>query len=438
MRDILLTAVVLGSIPFILKSPSFGLLIWSWLGYMNPNRMTYGFAYSFPFVEITAIVTILGLVVSKERVRFPWSGVTIAWLLWTVWFSITTLTALNPASAHAGWDRSIKIQAMVLVTLLVMGSREKLNRLVWVIVVSIGYFGVKGGIFTMAHGGHYRVWGPADSFIEGNNELALALLTILPLMRYLQLQYTNKWIRHGLSAAMALCGLSILGSYSRGALLGGITMVALLWLKSRRKIAFGVPLVVVAVLAVNFMPQSWDERMHTVQTYQQDASAMGRINAWHFAFRLAEAHPITGGGFNTFNKQLFAIYAPNPTDVHAAHSIYFEVLGEQGFVGLGLYLLFWLLTLNTTRWIRRNTKGLPELLWASDLARLLQVCYGGFAVGGAFLSLAYWDLPWQMAAIAVLAKVLVKEKLKAAAPAKPWRSPAAQFSGRRRLVAGRT
>ncbi len=411
MRDLVLTAIVFGAVPFMLLRPSIGVLVWSWLGYMNPHRATFGFAYNFPFVQVSALATFAGLLFSKEKIRFPWNWTTVIWLLWTVWFSVTTMFALNGAGAYVGWEREIKVQAMVLVTLLVMHSRQKLEQLVWVIVISIGIFGVKGGVFTAAHGGNYIVWGPPSSFIEGNNELALALLTIVPLMRYLQMRSPSKWVKRGLAAAMVLCAFSIVGSYSRGALIGATAMTAVMWLKSKRKIALGIPIAIVFIVAVMFMPDRWNERMNTIQTYDQDASALGRINAWNFAYNLARDHPITGGGFNVFTHEMFARYAPNPADVHDAHSIYFQVLGEHGFVGLALFVLLGILTVTTARWIIRNTRDHPELVWASELASMIQVAFAGFAVGGAFLGLAYWDLPYHLMAIAVLAKVIVRDSL---------------------------
>src|SRR5882757_1804770 len=112
MRDLLLTAIVFGAVPLMLMRPSVGVLIWSWLGYMNPHRAAYGFAYNFPFVQVSALATFVGLIFSKEKVRFPWNATTLVWLLWTLWFSITTLFALTN-DAYPGWEREIKIQTMV-------------------------------------------------------------------------------------------------------------------------------------------------------------------------------------------------------------------------------------------------------------------------------------------------------------------------------------
>jgi probable O-glycosylation ligase (exosortase A-associated) len=85
------------------------------------------------------------------------------------------------------------------------------------------------------------------------------------------------------------------------------------------------------------MPQEWYDRMNTINTYQEDQSAQGRINAWHTAFNVAKDR-ITGGGFEIWFPPTFRQYAPDPSNVRDVHSIYFEIMGEQGFVGFGLFM----------------------------------------------------------------------------------------------------
>jgi probable O-glycosylation ligase (exosortase A-associated) len=160
------------------------------------------------------------------------------------------------------------------------------------------------------------------------------------------------------------------------------------------------------------MPQKWFERMETIRNYREDQSAMGRINAWGFAYNLARDRPFVGGGYEAFRAELFAYYAPDPEDVHDAHSIYFEVLGEHGFVGLFLFLGLGLLVWRSCSWIRRQARGDPELEGFSDLARMTQVSLVGYAVGGAFLGLAYFDLYYNLVGIVILAKTMVGEHLR--------------------------
>jgi putative inorganic carbon (HCO3(-)) transporter len=129
------------------------------------------------------------------------------------------------------------------------------------------------------------------------------------------------------------------------------------------------------------------------------------------AINLAKDRPLVGGGFALYDAQTFSRYAPDPTRIHAAHSIYFQALGEHGFVGLGLYLLVGSLTWRTGTWIVRNSEQLEEYKWASDLARMIQVSLIGFAVGGAFLSLLYFDVPYYLMVAMVATRMLISQQL---------------------------
>jgi probable O-glycosylation ligase (exosortase A-associated) len=156
---------------------------------------------------------------------------------------------------------------------------------------------------------------------------------------------------------------------------------------------------------------------------------MGRINAWRFAFNLASDHPIVGGGFQTFTPELFLVYAPNPTKFHDAHSIFFEVLAEQGYVGLLLFLIMGLLTVLMAGRTIRLARGREDLQWASLLAGMLQVSLVGYVVGGTFLGLAYFDLPYSLLALVVATHGVVVRELRTgqqpAHAALPEASPAA-------------
>jgi len=409
IRDIIVLAIIFGSLPFILRRPWVGILVWCWLGFMNPHRLSWGFARNFNVAEIVAIATIISLLISKEHKRIPWTRETKVLLLFIIWMFITTLFALEPEAAWSQWDKVWRIQLMIFMTMMIMGTRERLQALVWITVLSIGFYGVKGGIFTIATGGNYMVLGPSDTFIGVRGGIALALNMTLPLMRYLQLTTQKAWVRNGLTAAMVLTAFAIIGTLSRGAFLGAIAMGIFLLLKTRKKIIYLLIAPVVAVSIISFMPADWTERMHTIKTYEQDASAMGRINAWWFAYNLAKDRPMLGGGFETFRPDLFEQYAPNPDAYHDAHSIFFEVLGEHGFIGLFLFLTLGIMVWRTGSWIIRNGKNNSETKWMADLASMIQVSMVAYVVGGSFLGLAYFDYYYHLIAMLVLCKVtLVK------------------------------
>lgn len=413
MRDIVVTAVIFGLVPFILTRPWLGVLVWSWIGYMNPHRLTWGFAFSFPFASVVGAATLFAWLISKEPKKIPWTPVTITLLLFILWMNVTTPFAFNQEAAWFQWDKVMKIMLMTFVTISVMQSKARINMLIWVIAMSLAFFGVKGGIFTVLTGGQHMVLGPAGSFIGTNTEIALALIMTLPLLRYLQLQFDPKrrWIRLAFTAGMIFTGFAIVGSYSRGALLGGVAMLVFLWLKSQKKLLVGLILALAVPPILMFMPSQWVDRMQTIETYEEDGSAMGRINAWGYAMNLVKDRPLVGGGFECWTPDLFERWAPNPYKVHDAHSIYFEVLGEQGIPGLILFLLFGFLVWRTGTWIIRTARNREDMRWAKDLAAMVHVSLVGYAVGGAFLGLSYFDLLYSLAALLVLTRVVLERQL---------------------------
>lgn len=415
MRDILITLIVFGSLPLIFRAPVNGALMWVWISVMNPHTQGWGFATQLPFAMIIAVVTLFSMALSRTPKGLPLTPVSVLLLLFVLWMNVTTPFALLPALSWVQWNKVMKIMLMSFVVMMLIRTQRDIVRLIWVLVVSIGFYGVKGGIFTIRSGGTERVWGPEATFIGDNNALALALIITIPLMYYLQQNSDRRWIRHGLAGAMVLSALAALGSYSRGGLLAIAAMCLFMWFKSGKKVALGALLCLVGPLLLAFMPERWAERMDTINTYQEDSSAQGRINAWTMAWNLARDR-FLGGGFEVSDPGIFARYAPDPQAVHAAHSIYFQALGEHGFVGLALYLALGWATWRTAAAIIRLSRGKPELVWALGLATMSQASMVGFAVGGAFLSLLYFDMPYYLMAALIATRILVEQSLKAGQP----------------------
>ncbi|MGC4079210.1 MAG: putative O-glycosylation ligase, exosortase A system-associated [Rubrivivax sp.] len=428
MRDLAVALVVFGLLPFVLKRPFWGILLLAWLGYMNPHRLCYGFMLSFPVVYVVALVTMVGMLVSKEAKRIVWSREMTTLVLLILWMGLTTTQAMYEADAWVQYQKVLKIQLLTLMTLVMLTSPQKVHAFVWIIALSLGFYGVKGGIFTIAKGGEHRVWGPEGTFIGGDNELALALVMTIPLMRYLQLQAKRRLMRIALGAAMFLTAVAAIGSQSRGALLALSAMGVLFWLKGRRKLLIGVLTIAAAAVILALMPDAWYERMSTIETYHDDASAMGRINAWWVAWNVAKER-VLGGGFEMFRGPTFRIYAPNPEDVHDVHSIYFEMLGEHGFIGLFLFLLLLGMAWFKCSAIIRMTRKDPARTWAHDLAAMLQVSLAGFLVGGAFLGLAYFDYPYHLVALVVVTHALARQDKRPAGAAAPAAPPPAPLAG---------
>jgi putative inorganic carbon (HCO3(-)) transporter len=409
MRDILIVGLVLLGAIAAVRQAWIGVMLWTWLSIMNPHRYTYGFAFDAPVAMIAFCATVLGLLVTRDRASPFKAPVVAVFLAFMVWVSISTVMGLDPASDYWQWNKVMKVDVMILVALILLSSKKHILALAWVCAGSLALLGAKGGLFTLLTGGNFRVWGPPGSFIEDNNEFALSLVMAIPLLRFLQMQLVSRWGRHAMTAMTVLCAVAAIGSYSRGALLAISAMAAFMWWNGKNKIVVGIVLGVVAPLLIAFMPSEWTGRMSTISEYDQDESSMGRISAWWNAWNIAFHYP-TGVGFDAARPELFAQYSPYPEMVHAAHSIYFQVLGNHGFIGLFLFLTIWFMTWRSAGWLRTHSAKIPQAAWCVDLGAMCQVCLVGYAVGGAFLSLAYFDLPYNVMVLVVLARVWVQTK----------------------------
>lgn len=419
MRDLFVLFSVLGTVPFFFLQPHVGILVWCWVSYMNPHRLTWGFAYDVQLAFIVAIATLISWLASKEPKRLQMNAVSGLMLAFIAWMTFANLFALNPEDAYYKWEQSIKILMMTLVTMILMQSRERIHALVWIIVLSLGFFGLKGGMFTLLGGGQERVYGPAGSFFEDNNALAMTLVMVVPLIRYLQLQTQSALIRWGMLFLMVATIFSIIGSHSRGAFLGGCAMLIFLWLKSRHRVALGLALCILLAASASFVPDKWIERMQTIKTYEQDTSATSRLELWTFGFRVALDRPLVGGGFRvSYDNDIFLSYMPDTKRGKTAnfHSVYFEILGELGFVGLFIYLGLLLAAWRSGSWVIARARGHPDLAWADNLARMTQVSLVGFASAGAFLNLAFFDLYFHLLAILFVTRQVVANALERKSP----------------------
>lgn len=376
---------------------------------MNPHRYTWGILSTAPVAAFAAGVTLLGLVLTKER-RSPFIGLPVVIFAFFVgWMTLSWLMSRDVSEDYWTWSRSAKIYLMIFVTLALIYTKEHIMAFAWVLIGSLAILGAKGGFFTLITLGNHRVWGPPDSFIEGNNEFALALIMIIPLVYFLQLQVTRKVWRHALSMVMLLCAASAFGSYSRGALIAIVAMGAVFWWRSPKKGEVAIFILLVAIAMVPMLPEQWWARMDTISDYQEDGSAMGRINAWGVAWEVAK-HKFFGSGMSYQHPEYFILYGEYEAIVRAAHSIYFQILGNHGFIGLFLFLLLWITTYRDAGWLMKNARSEPHTLWAAQLGAMAQVSLVGYAVGGAFLSLGYYDLPYNIMALVVMSKKWVTSK----------------------------
>lgn len=402
MRDILVTVLIFGSLPWVMSRPYVGIYIWYWMGIVSPHRYCYGFAYGMPFAQVVAIATLASILKCKDKKAIPWTAGLILLVILYAYMALTSALAWVPSVALAKWLDFGKIVLVSLVMTTVIYGRERIHNLMLVTVFSVGFFGLKGGVFSLLSGGSHRVWGPpGDTFISGNNEIGLALVMVLPLLVALGWEEQRKWLRQILFVTATFSAVAIIFTYSRGALLGLGTVLTLMLLKSNKKFLLLLLVIPAVIYGPSLLPEKLTQRAETIGSFEQDQSSMQRVMSWKIAYRIARDYP-TGAGFDfeqPETRQRWLSYK-DPEDywlgdhVHVAHSIYFQALGQHGFFGLSLFLAILISGLLLAQGLRLRGRLRPESQWIGNYAAAIQIGLIGFMVSGAFLNKAWFDLIW--------------------------------------------
>lgn len=403
---------IFAALPLALVFPFVGVLLWAWTSFSSLYRETFGFASDFPFNFYIAATTMGAWLISTEPKSLPNQMMPVFAILLAVWMSVSTYFAIDHASAYPLWLNYIKTMLLILVTMALTTNKLRIQAFIWIVVLSIGYYAAKGGGFMLLTGSiGSRVFGAENSMIEDNNNLSLAIVITLPLLNYLRLTSRSTWVKAACVALLALSIVAIVGTYSRGGFVGLVVVGGAFLVSSRKK---SVPLITAAAVVggvLLFAPGDWFDRVNTIQTYKEDSSSVGRLNSWQTAWNLAQDRPVMGGGFAaTENPRIYKRYKGrgDSTDARAAHSIYFQVLGDLGFVGLGLYIAMLGAGVYNLLLVQRWTTGREDLDWANMLARMLLVSTVGFVTAGALLSMAYYDAFLCLLALSVALREVVR------------------------------
>lgn len=409
MRDLLMFGFMLLVVPIALIAPFAGYLLWGWAGLIAINFYLYGFMSGIGYVQIFAAITILALLMKRERSLLPFTPNRTTVLLGLFVMHGLMVALLAFPNLDRNWELFGNLAKTALFCVLmpmVAVSRFRIHALALMIALAVSFHGALDGLKFIASAGAHNA--QAIRTFGDNNNLALVLLMVMPFLYYLYRYSVVKVVRLGFLAALPLTVLAVVATDSRGALLGMFAIAVWVVLKSQKK-ALGLLLVgMCTFMVVQLAPEEWSSRMETIQTAQEDASFMGRVTAWKVSSAIAVDNPMFGGGFRALQSHtvwdqykysqglLGFVETPmlNRSGV-AAHSIWFEVLGDQGFVGFFLFVALLVNGFVTRReiWKLARKHG-SHGQWAGDLADMIAAALLAYIVSGSLLSVAYFELPY--------------------------------------------
>lgn len=413
MRDIILVTAVLICAAHALRRPAFGILAFVCFSTLNPHSYTWGFARELPFAMIMALATIIGYVVWNEPRRFPKQReFYVLLVLWLIFF-LSCFSAIQPDDAWTQFEQVSKILLMVFLSMSLINTRRRFHLLFRIIALSIGFYGLKSGLWFISTGGGQQVFGPELSFLASNNAIGLAMAMNAPLLFYLAKVEKNQWLRRLMWAMLVFSYASVIGTFSRGAWVGLAAATALFVLKSKYRVplmAGGLALSIMALpLIVAYAPERVTNRFEDLVNYESESSAQSRFWNWTVATKVALGNPITGGGFDYYSIQVYEEYYPEflerwPGKLWSCHSAWFTVMSEHGFPALFLWIFMLISSMLSLRRLRNYGRESPDREWLCHYSNMLSVSLVVYMVVGTFYDAAYFDVFFQIIAGVIILK----------------------------------
>lgn len=375
------------------RLPYLGVVGYYWLAFNFPIS-SIPIAPGIPWLQIIVASMLIGLVTAKKEITYtlprPMGFLIVFWF----WTCITTMFAINITRALTLLFDFTQILVVSMIAVFQINSQEKIKTLVLAFILALIPHSTEVGIVGILAQSAKTGYGLRDSFFNSENQMARIVIIIIPFLYFCFIHFKNQWMRWGALGALALNVLSLITTGSRGGFVAFAAMCIVYWLISRKKLRL-VVLGTVGILALfAALPEArrdaWLNRMDTIESRDEDGSYNERLRAWAWAVDLANSKPLVGGGFGAFST--FVDVRSNGTIAQReAHSNYFELIGTQGYAGLGLYLLLGGVTLITAFQTARKARWHPEMFWARDLMYATQVALVGYFVGGLTITHAFWQ-----------------------------------------------
>ncbi|MES2753576.1 MAG: DUF5935 domain-containing protein [Pseudomonadota bacterium] len=410
MRDLAFIFFLIAIFGFGFKRPFVFVLAYVYVDIVSPQRLTYLLLNSIP-ISLVAVGLAVGgwLIADKKR------GVTLGprqllILLLILYCYLTTQTADFPVEAADKWQWVWKSLAFAVFLPLTLRSKLRIEALLLFLVLSVSSIVIVGGIKTVASGGGY---GELNLMVSNNSGLyegsiiSAVAVSIVPIVwwfaKFGTIFVPDRRVTIFCLALIFACLLIPVGTSARTGLLC-IGLLVLLMLRDVKQRGRYIALLVAAgLVAVPFLPSAFSERMSTIKTYQADSSASTRIAVWQWTLDYVADHPF-GGGFNAYLQNAIRYETVQEVSdgshtemkrvlivdkARAYHSSYFEMLGEQGYPGLVLWLAINLIGLARMELLRRRHRDDVEEPWISPLAGALQNAQLIYLLGAAFVGIAF-------------------------------------------------
>ncbi len=412
MFSLALTLYVVAFLLLGLRRPFVWVLAYLYIDIMAPQKVTWAILPSLQISLVAFIAASVGwlFVDRKEHSRFTLrQGLMVVVLIYC---GVTTLSADFPVDAAAKWAWVWRALVFAIFLPLALTTRLRIEAAALVMCLSIGAIVIGGAIKTLAGGGGY---GTLSLMVTDNTGLyessiiSCVAVAAIPLIGWLSKHGTlfpPEWRVKVFAAALGFaCLLIPIGTQARTGLLCIGVLILLALRAAKRRLLYIVLMGALGFATIPFLPESYTKRMSSIENHQADESASTRVAVWKWTLEYVEDHPL-GGGFDAYRQNKLRYKTAKPAGegnnvavqygevedkARAYHSSYFEMLGEQGWPGLAIWLWLqlagiWQMERIRRRWGKRTG---PGETWQAPLATALQHAQLIYLVGSVFVGIAY-------------------------------------------------
>jgi probable O-glycosylation ligase (exosortase A-associated) len=423
VRDLGLLAFIAAIAVLGLKRPFLWVLLYAYVDIIAPQRLGFSFLAGIPNLSlIAAALAIGGWLLTDAGKGISVSTRQLLMLALLAYAGVTTINADVQVDAWAKWDWAWKAVFFAIFLPFALRTRLRIEAYLLTMLLCASALIISGGIKTALGGGGY---GSLVLLLDDNSGLyegstiSTVAIAIIPLILWFSRHgtiFSPDWRVRGFCYALCFaCLLIPVGTQART----GLVCIAALFLfmlrDSRRRILYLAGAGFLALAAVPFLPASYTSRMTTIQNYEADQSAGTRLAVWGWTLEYVKGRPFGGGfeayrqnriQFDTVSQQgdgtMTSVSANTVQDAGRAwHSAYFEMLGEQGFPGLALWLLIHTIGLIRMERLRRRYRDNDERTWIAPLATALQNFQLTYLVGALFVGIAFQPFVWMILGVQV-------------------------------------
>jgi probable O-glycosylation ligase (exosortase A-associated) len=423
MRDIAFVLFLAALLGLGLKRPFLLVLAYAYIDIVSPQHLSYYLLNSISISMLVASAAIGGWLLFDKKKDVGVAPRQFLMLLLLGYCYFTTVYADFPEEAALKWDWVWKALFWAIFLPLTLRTKLRIEAHLLIIVLAAASIIITGGIKTLLSGGGY---GALNLMVDSNTGLyegsqistvAIALVPIILWLARFGTVFPRDWrVQIFALGLIFACLLIPVGTEARTGLVCIAVLAILLLRDVKRRIIYISLIGLAGIAAIPMLPSSFTNRMETIGGYQADASASTRIAVWVWTLGYVKDHPL-GGGFEAYRQNKLQVRTVSsaeagPVEIVDAqlledqgrsyHSSYFEILGEQGFPGIILFLLIHatgLIRMEVLR--RRYQRAEGEDAWISPLATALQSAQIIYLVGSLFVGIAFQPVVWMLIAIQI-------------------------------------